>query len=161
MGLLSKASTLENKGLAFSDFIQKHSLKTCAVLKENGNNYSVENSIGFDGKSIITATSTTDFWTGICNKEGIIKLFEKKGNSINTLLQLFSDSMKESLEELFIVKNNKNKILISEQEIFNNTIEDFNDLSDSKHHCDIEKLNPLIKDGSSVLKFEIDFSNSL
>lgn len=162
MGLLSIASTLDsNKGLAFSDFIKKHSLKNCAVLKINGNSYSVYNSIGFDGISIITATSTIDFWNGICNQPDIIKHFEKKDNSINPLLQLFSERMKENLENLYVVKNSSDHILISEQEITNQSLADFSELNDTKHLNKIEKLNSLIKENSFVLKFQIDFSEAI
>lgn len=156
------ASTLdEKKGLAFSDFINKYSLKTCAVLKKEGNFYSVENSIGFDAESIITSTSTTDFWQGICNKPGIIKLFEKADNSINTLLQLFSQPIKESLNELYIVKNENERILISEQEISKKCSDDFFDICKEKHICHVDKLNPLIHDGSFVLKFKINPSEAV
>ena len=65
MGLLSRANTLDelknNPGLAFSDFINKHSLKICALLEKKANNYIVTNSIGFDAESIISATSANFF----------------------------------------------------------------------------------------------------
>ena len=71
MGLLSRASTMDNKPLpvlAFSDFINKYSLKTCALLEPEGADYIVTDSIGFDAYSIITSKSTIDFWEGICKE---------------------------------------------------------------------------------------------
>ncbi len=64
MGLLSRASTLDKTdnipGLAFSDFINKHSIKTCALLQKEASNYIVKNSIGLDAYSILSRVLARD-----------------------------------------------------------------------------------------------------
>ena len=69
--------------------------------------------------------------------------------------------MKENLENLYVVKNSSDHILISEQEITNQSLTDFSELNDTKHLIKIENLNALIKENSFVLKFQIDFSEAI
>ena len=104
MGLLSRANTLDelknNPGLAFSDFINKHSLKICALLEKKANNYIVTNFIGFYAESIISATSTVDFWDGICKEAG--KVYYFKDTDKTQLLQLFSFTQKATFPDLSV-----------------------------------------------------------
>ena len=161
MGLLSKASTLdENPKLAFSDFILKHQLKTCAVLKRNEICYFLDNSIGFDANSIISILSTKAFWYGIIPENQILH-FQKSDNSMAPMLQLFSPMMKEEISEIYVCRSKNSNILLSTQNITNEIISDFENISDSYHKIEIEKLNPLLKENSTVLKFSIDFSKSI
>ena len=159
MGLLSRASTLDSpvkrQGLAFSDFINKHSIKICALLEQNGVNYTVSNSIGFDAHSIIRASSTADFWDGICKTSGEIYTFTDSDK--NQLLQLFSFNLKDNLFELSAYKNSNSQILLCEGSLTKEAAKDFETISSSDHQNDYNKLNPLIKDNSVVLMFDIDF----
>jgi hypothetical protein len=163
MGLLSRANTLDEKksnpGLSFSDFIHKHSLKICALLEKKDNDYFVVNSIGFDAASIFSAVATSDFWDGICSNSG--KIYSFKDSEKTKLLQLFSLNLKENISELSVYKNSSSKILLCAGTIDNQISSDFENIANQLHENDIYKLNPLIKEGSVVLFFKIDFSMAI
>ena len=161
MGLLSRASTLDEiklPELAFSDFINKHSLKKCALLESESSDYIVTNSIGFDANSILSATSTADFWEGICKEKGHIYNF--LGSEKTPLLQLFSFNQKDNISELSVYKNSASKILLCEGKITDEAAKDFESISNEAHENDVETLNPLLKGGSVVLLFTIDFADA-
>lgn len=163
MGLLSRANTLDelksNPGLAFSDFINKHSLKISALLEKKASDYIVTNSIGLDAESIITATSTPDFWEGICKNSGQIYTF--KDSEKTKLLQLFSFNLKENLQELSVYKNKASQILISSGSLTEQAAKDFEAISSNQHKNNYLNLNPLIKENSVVLLLKIDFSEAI
>ncbi len=163
MGLLSRASTLdkieETPGLAFSDFINKHSFKTCLLLKKEASNYIVKNSLGLDAYSILSATSTVDFWNGICKSQG--KIYNFTGSEKTTLLQLFSFNLKDKLQDLSFYKNSNDEILLCEGKLSEEAAKDFENINDTEHTNDVYKLNPLLKKGSVVLMFNFDFSEAI
>ena len=148
MGLLSRASILDNTtiipGLAFSDFINKYSLKTCALLESNGADYIVSDSIGLDAYSIISATSTVDFWNGICREAGHLYVFS--GEEKTPLLQLFSINLKENLNTLCVYKNAAGKILLCEGTVSEEVTKAFENVSNTQHKINILTLNPLVKE---------------
>ena len=159
MGLLSRASTLDqplhSQGLAFSDFINKHSLKICALLEKTSSNYNVTNSIGFDAGSIICASSTSDFWDGICKTSGNIYHFS--GSDKNQLLQLFSFNLKDNLQELSVYKNAASQILLCEGRLSLQAAKDFENISNKEPENNYAKLNPLVNKNTVVLLLNIDF----
>lgn len=162
MGLLSRASNLDEKpGLAFSDFIIKYNFKTCTLLKKDDVYYKISNSIGFDSDTVKSISSTHDFWKGICKLEGMVYHFKKENNTLTPLLQLFSEKLKEDIEELYICRTVDYKILISCEEIIPEAVKDLEIITNDFHKCDIENLNQYIKENSSLLKFTIDFSKLL
>ena len=156
MGLLSKASTLDNpkkEGLAFSDFINKHSLKICALLEKDASNYVIKNSIGFDAASIFSSLSTIDFWEGMCKTSGQIYTFS--GSDISPLLQIFSYNLKDNFKELSIYKNSASQILLCEGKLSESASKDFENISNTEHKNDVLTLNPLFKNASVFLLFSI------
>ncbi len=159
MGLLSRANTLdENKsspGLVFSDFIKKHSLKTCAILEKFNNNFVVTNSFGLDASSILSATSTVDFWEGTCPFNG--KIYNFKGEEKTQLLQLFSFSLKDNFSEFTLYKNSSSKILITDSQITSQAALDFEKISNGENKNNLLSINPFLQEGSVVLQFEIEF----
>lgn len=163
MGLLSRANTLDeiksNPGLAFTDFINKYSLKTCALLEKKQADYVVTNSIGFDADSILSATSTVDFWDGICPNAGQIYSF--KDSDKTKLLQLFSFNLKDNLHELSVYKNKASQILLCSGAITSLTTNDFETISSSQHENVVLNLNPLIKENTVVILLKIDFSEAI
>ena len=163
MGLLSRASHLDsaqnNPGLAFSDFIQKHSIKSCALLEKEASDYLVTNSIGFDACSVLSAKATADFWEGICKNPGEIYAFS--GDERTKLLQLFSINLKDNIHELSVYKNSSSQILLFLGKLSKEAASDFENISSREHQNDVLTLNPLIKDGSVVLLFNIDCSNAI
>lgn len=163
MGLLSRANTLDelksNPGMAFSDFINKHSLKICALLEKNKSNYYVTNSLGLDAESIISATSTADFWEGICKNSG--QIYNFKDEEKRQLLQLFSFNLKDNLQELSVYKNKASQILICSGMLTNNAIKDFELISPLQHQNNYFNLNSLIKENSVILLLKINFSEAI
>lgn len=163
MGLLSRANTLDelksNPGMAFSDFINKHSLKICALLEKNNSNYYVTNSLGLDAESIISATSTADFWEGICKNSG--QIYNFKDEEKRQLLQLFSFNLKDNLQELSVYKNKASQILICSEMLTNSAIKDFELISSLQHQNNYLNLNSLIKENSVILLFKINFSEAI
>ncbi|SFI51307.1 hypothetical protein SAMN04487775_102128 [Treponema bryantii] len=163
MGLLSRASNLDKAehipGLAFSDFINKHSLKICALLEKHASNYIVTNSVGFDAQSIFTATSTIDFWAGICKETGHI--YNLSGSSLTPLLQLFSFNLKDSLSELSVYKNSSEQILICKEKLSEEAAKDFENIESTEHINNVYTLNSLLKNGSEVLLFNVDIEQAV
>lgn len=161
MGLLSKASTLdtvtEKKGLAFSDFINKYSIKKAALLEKTAADYFVTSSIGFDALSLISATSTADFWDGICKSQSTVYNYSDN----KSLLQLFSFNLKDSIKALSVYKNSSAQILLCEGNLSDAAAKDFESISISQHENNVETLNPLLKGGSTFLFFKLDFEKAV
>ena len=162
MGLLSRANTLDktekNPGLAFYDFIKKHSIKKCALLEKNASNYIVKNSIGFDAQTILTATSTVDFWNGICKDSG--KVYTYTNESKGPLLQLFSFNVKDYIQEVYVYKNSSLQIFISLEKLSDAAVKELEGINNDEHKINVQNLNPLLKEGSVVLLFNIDISKA-
>ena len=162
MGLLSRANTLDktekNPGLAFYDFIKKHSIKKCALLEKNASNYIVKNSIGFDAQNILSATSTIDFWAGICKESG--KIYTYSNEDKGPLLQLFSFNLKDTIQEVYVYKNSSLQILLSLEKLSDSAVKDFETISNLESKNNVQNLNPLIKEGSVILLFKIDISKA-
>ena len=163
MGLLSRASTLDEKEitkkLAFTDFIIKHSLKACAMLVQDDVHYLINQSIGFDALSHIKSFSTSDFWNGIFKDSHKIHNFS--GSELSPLLQLFSDSLKEQLKELYLYKNSNSDILLSFEEITSDMAKDFENIAVQTHSINIRELNPNIAEGSVLSEFIINCSEAI
>lgn len=83
--------------ISFFDFITRYSLPHCAIFTKCDNNYIISKSAGFDGDSIISSLSTTDFWEGSINKNKWT-FFSRSNNSIVTILQFFSKPLKDKIE---------------------------------------------------------------
>lgn len=163
MGLLSRASTLDETEklpeLAFSDFIIKHSLKICALLDQNASNYVVINSVGFDARSIMSATSTIDFWNGICKEAGKCYYFE--GTDKSPFFQLFSLNLKDCIRTVSVYQNSRSQILICEGKLTDAAAKDFEYVNCEPHSNKIPALNPLIKKNTVVLLLKFDFSEAV
>lgn len=161
MGLLSKASGINlSKKLAFNDFIVSHNLKTAAIFNNENNSFIIKNSIGFDIKSIINSKSTLDFWNGICTQKNKVYNFSKEDNSINSLLQFFSFSMNEKIENISLYHSNEDSILMVINNIIDSSIiTDFLNInleSEFKYN-----LPSSIENDSLIYLYELNFSDSL
>lgn len=165
MGLLSIASHLDEnpkQGLAFSDFILKHNFKIAALLEKTDNDYLITNSIGFDGESIISACSTSDFWDGICPEYGKLYEFSHNDNSISPLLQLFSLNLKDAVKDICICRSSENKILlVINSKISDDFLQDINLLDSTRHKCDTDTLNKFFKDSSVLETFQINLCEAV
>ena len=164
MGLLSIASHLDEnpkQGLAFSDFILKYNFKCCALLEKKSNNYLVTNSIGFDGKSIAAASSTSDFWNGICPEQNQILNFSQNDNSHAPLLQLFSLNMKDSVKAFSLCRSDNKILLVCNDKISEEALSDFPKIGTEKHKCSTDAINKLFTESSVLLKFQINLSEAV
>lgn len=161
MGLLSKASNLDfSDKLAFSDFIKKNNIKTCAVLECNENIFFINNSIGFDAFSISASESTYDFWDGVCSRKNIVFLFNKENENLKSLLQFFSYTMQESISFISIYRTNDQILLLVNQEINNNIISDFIKIDfslNSRFILDQQSLD----ENKKIFKFEVNLLNAI
>lgn len=160
MGLLSIASHLDDvpkPGLAFSDVILKHNFKNAALLEKTDNDYLISNSIGFDGDSIISACSTSDFWDGICHETGKLYKFSHNDNSVSPLLQLFSLNLKDNVKEISVCRNSQNKILlVCNSKITEEALKDFELADSSRHKCNTDTLNKFFKESSVLEMFQVN-----
>ena len=165
MGLLTMASNLDehkSRGLAFSDFIIKHSLKDCAILTKKQNDFLISNSINFDADSIIKSFSTVDFWNGLCNETKKIYNFSKSDNSYTPLLQIFSEEKAEKINTIQLCKNDDGKILLVCNQILNeNIIKDFETIDDSNHLFDKDELKSHISEKSCFAKINISATEAV
>lgn len=162
MGLLSRASILDEEklpGLAFSDFINKHSLKICALLEKNASNYVITESVDFDAASILSATSTIDFWKGICKEAREIYYFS--GLDKSPLLQLFSFNLKDNISDISVYQNSSSQILMCQGKLSPQAAKDFENISTSSRENNFLELNPLIKKNSVVLLLTLDFTKAI
>lgn len=163
-GLLKKANLLttnQDKGLAFSNFIQKYSKKSFAILSKQNNFYFAENSHGFDGDSLFASYSTIDFWDGIISEKNKVFNFTENDNSLNTVVQLFSFNMKNDVSTVSIYST-EDKILI----LFNGTISDgfirdFKQINYNINSFDYNSINQSYIEKYSAEKYVIKYSDAV
>ena len=131
--------TLSENRFSFFEFTKKHSLKKVAVFAKNGVFYSFCASQGFDGDTILQSLSTVDFWEGTISEDKW-NYFSKDENNLNSMLQFFSDSVKNNIV-ISAVYCHKDKILIlaSEDQLPSNyeldsIAKDFDDLDSFKNY---------------------------
>ncbi len=165
MGLLSIASHLDDnpkQGLAFSDFILKYNFKICALLEKTDNDFFISQSIGFDGKSICEAVSTSDFWKGICPLNNRLYHLSIKDKSIAPLLQLFSQNLKDNAREISIYRISENQIFLLVNTPFSEEAQkESSSLDSQRHKCDINSLNKFFKESSVLERFQINLSEAI
>lgn len=129
-GLLKKANLLsQEKGLAFSNFIQKYSKSVFAIFTKQDNFYFISNSLGFDGESILASYSTIDFWEGLIPEKNRIFNFSNDDDTLNKMLQFFSFEMKEIITKVSIYFAQDKIIFLCNEELTYDFIHDVNFLS--------------------------------
>jgi hypothetical protein len=69
--------------------------------------------------------------------------------------------MKDNLQELSVYKNKASQILLCSGIIDDDTAKDFENIGSLNHETNIFNLNPLIKENSVVLLFQLDFSEAI
>lgn len=131
--------TLSENRFSFFEFTKKHSLKKVAIFAKNGVFYSFCASQGFDGDTILQSLSTVDFWEGTISEDKW-NYFSKDENNLNSMLQFFSDSVKNNIV-ICAVYCHKDKILIlaSEDQLPSNDeldsiAKDFDELNSFKNY---------------------------
>lgn len=161
MGLLTKANLMElNKRLAFSDFIIKYKITTFAVFKKKEKIFFIQNSLGFDGKSILESISTEDFWKGCCKDINTVYNFNIDQKD-NPLLQFFSFKIIDDIKSVSVVRKEDTILLLGNIEITDSIFKDFSNLDFNPPLFDINKLNNLVCQNSNFYKFDIDFDEAI
>lgn len=175
IGLLQKANLLLSERLTFCDFIKKNNFPNCAILKNKSNFYTIFQSFGFDGDSILRSFSSYDFWQGTLPKQNQIYNFDKNKLNINQFFQFFSENQKEKINSISIFKSKNSEILIFINEnITKKILYDFEKLNLEMNFSEQENKNHLkfILDLNSCVEnfikskkhnnlYENDFSNAI
>lgn len=157
-GLLKKANLLnQEKGLAFSSFIQKYSKKTFALFTKTNNFYFIKTSLRFDGLSILSSYSTSDFWNGLIPGKNKVYNFIQNDNSLNKMLQFFSFNMKEKISMVSIYAMNDMIILLCNEEITDDFIHDISLLNADNKEFDLSRINQDYVSKYSVLKYKLNY----
>lgn len=162
MGLLSKASeiTTVNK-LAFPNFIISHKIKTFAVFQLNNNYYSIVNSIGFDGTSLLSSLSTKDFWDGICPDNNKIYNLQSDNKSLNPMLQFFSFELIEQIKYVSLYKSDDKIFMLCNKDFDQSIISELNNIDYVSDYINLDELNKQISKDSKLIKSEIIFSEAI
>lgn len=163
MGLLSKASFIsdDNVKFAFSEFVLKYNVKTFAVFVLNNGYYSIGNSIGFDGSSLITSLSTKDFWDGVCAKFNKTYSFSTTDKTLNPILQFFSFEIRDDINSISIYRTEDKIFMLCNKDFNNELIEDMLHIDSSIDYVNLNLFNKDITKDSKVFLYEIDFTEAL
>lgn len=161
-GLLQKANLLnKEKGLAFSNFIHKYYNLKFAVFTKQTNFYFITNSLGFDGLSILSSYSTADFWDGLIPGKNTVVNFSGSDGSLNKMLQFFSFSMKDKVNEVSVYKTDDKIILLCNEKISNNFIHDISLLDETITSFDQTRINAEITTGCNVYKYALSYIDAV
>lgn len=159
-GLLAKTEKLMGAGkITFSAFIKANGLSRCAIFSPADKTYVVTHSFGLDINSLFSSKSTKDFWEGITVEEDTWYDFYSLDHSVNVLLQLFSDNLKDLTSEINVCKcNGKILLVIKEKDErleMDNILESFRTLV-----FDPEVYVPDFKEITNPVKntYKLDFS---
>ena len=136
VGLLKRSEILLNhsQNLDFFSLCHKYNFSNCAVFTKLNDFFCIENSLGFDGLSLITSLSSCNFWDGIITENNKLFCFKKSDNTISPFYQFLSSELKDLIQIIFIIKN-ENHILFTcmKDESFyldeNSLNKDFNSLN--------------------------------
>ena len=160
-GLLAKTEKLMGAGkISFSAFIKENGISRCAVFSPADNYYVITHSFGLDLNSLISSKSTKDFWKGITEDEDRWYDFYSLDHSVNVLLQLFSDNIKDLTSEINVCMHNEKILLVikekDERLEMDSIFENFKTLV-----FDPEVYVPEYKEISNPIEniFKLDFSN--
>lgn len=161
-GLLQKANLLnKEKGLAFSNFIQKYNKLTFAVFEKKDNYFFITTSLGFDGLSLLSSYSTIDFWDGLITSKNTVINFSNSDGTINKLLQFFSFSMKDKVTSVSIYKTDDNILLVCNDTISSSFIHDFTLLDYSIQDFDFSKINSDCSSQYKVNKYSLSYIDAV
>lgn len=126
MGLLQKANLLsQKKGLAFCEFIKSNNISKAAIFVLNDKNFYIQNSYGFDGTSLLSSKSTLDFWTGFLQEKSKVYNFSLQDDNLTSILQFFSFNLKDSIENVKLVRTGEKIYLICNSELPDSIMSDF------------------------------------
>jgi len=112
-GLLAKTEKLMGAGkITFSAFIKANGLSRCAVFSPADKCYVITQSYGLDLNSQTSSKSTKDFWDGIALEDDTWYDFYSLDHSVNVLLQLFSENLKDLTAEINVCRSKDRLLLI-------------------------------------------------
>ncbi len=155
--VVSAASDSEK--LSFFDFIHKNSLSHCCIFKKINSIFVSSFSWGFDGDTILQSISTSDFWEGTIKPEQW-NTFSREENSLNTMLQFFSEKLKSNFNFVYVYEINDYILLIAEESVFLREPE-LDKISADFLNIDLEKLpeyKDLLSDNETPCSVKCTFS---
>lgn len=156
-GLLKKANLLnQQKGLAFSTFIQKYSKKVFTILSKQNGFYFTTYSNGFDGDSILASYSTFDFWNGLIQEKSKVINFTEEDGSLGKLLQFFSFEMKDSIKSVSVYFTDSKIILLCNGVISDQFIQDYLFL-ETTENFDFNSINQSYIEKFTVNEYLINY----
>lgn len=170
MGLLARSLSLtqENnhnvESISFIQFTKKYNISLCAVFSKIDNNYIITNSIGFDGISIISSISTTDFWNGTIKNSNEWQSFTTNSEMI-PFYQLFSFNFKDKINSIYIHRFGDKIFMACSAENFsfipNNAIT--NDLSNISFKTENSNSDYSInlEKNENIYKYQLDVKNAI
>lgn len=162
MGLLSKASSITTvTKLAFSQFIISHKIHFFAVFQLTGNYYTIKNSIGFDGTSLLSSNSTKDFWNGICEYNKKIYSFNSEDKTINPMLQFFSFDLMDKIKSVSLYKIDNIIYMLCNKDFDDSIIIDLENIDYEANNINLTEINKAINSETRLLKYEINFSEAV
>lgn len=159
LGLLKRSESILNNihELDFFNFITKYKISSCALFHKSGDYYFIDNSIGFDGSSIITSFSSKSFWDGTISENNKLLAFCKKDNSISPFYQFLSEDLKEKTDIIYILKNEYKILFVCSNAEMNNIegsnfINDFNIMQNYRKPSIINKNEGICLDVQNALE---------
>lgn len=153
--LLQKMLKYADSKLSFFEFTEKHNLSLCAVFEKCENTFVISASKGIDSLSILNSVSTDDFWKGTVPQNEWV-YFSRENSEINQILQFFSQSLKDSIEEIYIFASENRILLLADTESFS-----FNKDSLKTDFFRLETTISDITSESTENTISIDYSASL
>lgn len=162
-GLLAKMEKMQKaSNLTFFDFLKINEITKCAVLSLCNGSYIITRSYNLDFTSIISAKSTADFWNGTLVEEEKWESFYTLDKSINSLLQLFSQDIKDTVSEINAIKIENSILLILKEDDVSLELESI--LGDFKNLENELTLFPVSTEENSTgehISVNVDFSAQL
>lgn len=112
MGLLSKTLSLaDSNKIPFKQFTKKYNISLCAVFSKFDNDFVITDSTGFDGISIISSISSSDFWNGTIKNKNEWQHYNSNEEML-PFFQLFSFNQKDKITGISI-RYFENKIFMA------------------------------------------------
>lgn len=162
MGLLSKASEFTVKpSLAFSNFIISHNIKTFAKFELKNKFYSITNSVGLDGSTLLSSQSTADFWEGICPENDKIYKFTNDNKSLNPMLQFFSFELMEQITFISLYKHNNVIYMICDKDFNKEITDELDKLNFDDDYIDLNIIKNLFNQNQKLLMYNVNFSEAI
>ncbi len=142
VGLLKKSLMLSlNHKLDFFEFAQKYKIPIFASFKKHNDKFLISECFGFDGISILSSISTSDFWKGTIKSQNKWYEFSTKNNNLLSFYQFFSFEQKDKINFVYINVLDNETILMICDKVENECIFCKDIIEDYKNIQNQQKIN--------------------